>query len=199
MFGKDDRMRRIGVVGLAAVVAFTMGVPAMSKALKSADAVLKLADLPEGWALQAPDRSKGGPKCLNWTQAINKGSSSAVRNDFETNSEVLSHAVAVHPTVASATAAFAALKTLVGSCSSFSYKSDGSKLKVSIQPMNVTPSVQPDQFVAWKYAVQIGSMTVSRTVVLYREETTVGFLADGGLFTDLNAYKMLLNKVIRRA
>ena len=64
----------------------------------------------------------------------------------------------------------------MASCASFSYKSHGSTLKVSFQPMNVTPSVKPDQFLAWKYAVNMGSVTVASTVVLYRKGTAVGFL-----------------------
>ena len=76
----------------------------------------------------------------------------------------------------------------MASCASFSYKSHGSTLKVSFQPMNVTPSVKPDQFLAWKYAVNMGSVTVASTVVLYRKGTAVGFLANGGVFTDLEAY-----------
>ena len=41
---------------------------------------------------------------------------------------------------------------------------------------------------AWKYAVNMGSVTVASTVVLYRKGTAVGFLANGGVFTDLEAY-----------
>ena len=198
-FDKDERMRRIRLVALAAAAAFGLMSPAVAKAAKGSDAVLKLADLPKDFVVQAADTSKSRHKCLNWTQAINKGSSSAVRNTFGTDSEVVIHAVAVHPSAGSASAGFAGLKALVASCSSFAYKLDGSTLKVSFQPMNLTTSVKPDEFFAWKYAVKIGPMTVSSTVVLYRKETTVGFLANGGVFPDLDVYKLLLAKAIQRA